>query len=278
MAAAAPPLPRPRSGIGHCGAILSRPWERLSLMVMLAMLLQLLVTPLALGKEVPPLEGRVTDRAGVLTPTEETQIEAVLAAHERATGYQFAVLIERSLEGEPIEGYSIRVVEAWQLGEKGKDDGLLLLVAVEDRKMRIEVGYGLEGDIPDVLAGRIIRDEIAPLFKSGSYAAGITAGLVALMRASGWEPPAAIAIPSTEAPRQSGAGGIARLVFWIGMLILFMGVGGRGGGFLMFLGLSSMGGFGGRHGGGGFGGGGGGFGGFSGGGGGFGGGGASGGW
>ncbi len=240
-----------------------------------ALLIYLFASSGASAKDVPPLTGRVTDQAGVLSAEERTQLGALLAAHEQATGHQFAVLIVPSLEGDPIEDFSIRVVEAWQLGKKGTDDGLLLLVALEDRKMRIEVGYGLEGEIPDALAGRIVREEIRPRFKAGHYADGIAAGLVTLMRVSGWEPPATAGVPQTHTPRSRGPVSLVQVMFWIAMIIFFVFMGGRGGGgWLMLFALHALGG--GRHFGGG-GGGGGGFGGFSGGGG-FGGGGASGDW
>ena len=115
--------------------------------------------------DVPALTGRVVDRADVLPPDAEQRITALLEAHERGSGQQFAVLTVPSLEDDPIEDFSIRVVEAWKLGKKGKDDGLLLLVVPKDRKVRVEVGYGLEGDVTDAVSARVIREVIQPAFR-----------------------------------------------------------------------------------------------------------------
>src|SRR5690606_12649040 len=112
----------------------------------------------ALALDVPPLRGRVNDTAGLLSTEARSALEERLRAHEEATGQQFVLLTIPGLEGEPIENYSIAVVEKWKLGREKEDDGLLLLVSAGDRKMRIEVGYGLEGDIPDAIASRVTRE------------------------------------------------------------------------------------------------------------------------
>ncbi|RMG98070.1 MAG: TPM domain-containing protein, partial [Candidatus Dadabacteria bacterium] len=139
----------------------------------------------AAGLEVPPRPlGRVSDFAGLLKPQERARIEAKLAEIEERTSNQFAVAIFPSLEGEDLEDFSIRLAEAWKIGQKGRDNGVILLVFLEERKVRIEVGYGLEGAIPDVLAGRIIREVLAPRFRQGDYAGGILAAVDALDRAS----------------------------------------------------------------------------------------------
>lgn len=222
--------------------------------------------------DVPELSGRVVDRAGMLSTAQVNALETRLADHETRTGQQFALLTVTSLEGEDIEGYSMRVAEKWAIGRKQKDDGLLMVVALNDRKMRIEVGYGLEEFVPDVLAGRIIRNVMTPKFRSGDYAGGINAAFDALIKAASGdqsELPAA-------APKAKDANwkGLVGPLFWLALFLIIGlggrgGRGGRGGGLIFF---PPMGGYGGR-GGGGFGGGG-----FSGGGGGFGGGGASGNW
>lgn len=231
----------------------------------------LLSSSLARALEVPPLRARVNDLAAALSPQMKGQLEAQLEAYERATGHQMAVLLVPSLEGDPIEDFSIRVAEAWKLGQKGKDDGVLLLVAVNDRKMRIEVGYGLEGDLPDALVGRIMREVMAPAFRQGDLAFGISRAVSAMAKATGGE--GEPLPPPARTRRPEGGGGLSPLLLLGLVLLLFLG-GGRGlGGFL--IGSALGGGFG-R--GGGFGGGGRGGGGFGGGGGGFGGGGASGDW
>jgi len=126
---------------------------------------------------IPPLSARVTDLTQTLSAAEKQSIEAKLADWESRTGNQLAVLIVPSTAPEPIESYSIRVAEAWKLGRKGNDNGALLLVAKDDRKMRIEVGYGLEGTLTDVTSRRIIAEDIAPPFREGKFAAGIEAGI-----------------------------------------------------------------------------------------------------
>lgn len=127
--------------------------------------------------EVPYLTGRVNDYAGMLDPEEESRIAARLEALEQANGAQVVVLTIPSLEGEVLEEFSLRVAETWGLGDEEVDNGLLFLVARDDRKLRLEVGYGLEGVIPDVLAGRILRNVVQPEFRAGRFAAGIEAAV-----------------------------------------------------------------------------------------------------
>lgn len=127
--------------------------------------------------EVPYLTGRVNDYAGMLDPEEESRVAARLEALEQANGAQVVVLTIPSLEGEVLEDYSLRVAETWGLGNEEVDNGLLFLIARDDRKLRLEVGYGLEGVIPDVLAGRILRNVVQPEFRAGRFAAGIEAAV-----------------------------------------------------------------------------------------------------
>jgi len=128
-------------------------------------------------RPVPPLAARVNDLAQTLSPAEQQALEAKLADWETRTGNQLAVLIVPTTQPEPIEAYSIRVAETWKLGRKGNDNGALFLVAKNDRKMRIEVGYGFEGTLTDVTSRRIIAEDVAPLFREGKFAAGINAGV-----------------------------------------------------------------------------------------------------
>jgi len=129
---------------------------------------------------VPKLKGPVNDLAGILSDDKKTEIENFLFEIEKKSDVQIAVLTIPSLEGENCEEYSLRVAETWQLGSKEKDSGVLLLVAVNDKKMRIEVGYGLEASITDAAAGRIIRNVIAPEFKTGNFGSGIFLGVKAI--------------------------------------------------------------------------------------------------
>ncbi|MDH4249389.1 MAG: TPM domain-containing protein, partial [Deltaproteobacteria bacterium] len=125
---------------------------------------------------VPPLQSLVTDLAAVLTEAQRSRLEALLRDLERRKGSQVAVLLVPTTEPEAIEQFGIRVAEAWKLGRKGVDDGAILLVALRDRTLRIEVGYGLEGALTDALAKRIISEVILPRFKNGDLAGGLQAG------------------------------------------------------------------------------------------------------
>lgn len=224
--------------------------------------------------DVPQLERYVTDRAGVLSQGDANSLEQMLAEYDRSTSNQFVVLIIPSLEGESLEEYSMRVAEKNRIGREGNDNGLLFIVAVNDRKMRFEVGYGLESVLTDALTSVIISDIVAPEFRRGDYAGGIRAGMQAAIKAVGGE----FSVTQTaRRPKKKKDGNfLGLIIFLVIMFIVFRGNRrGRGGG-IWFIGGPFGGG--GGFGGGGFGGGGGGFGGFSGGGGSFGGGGASGGW
>lgn len=142
--------------------------------------------PLA-ALEVPPLAAPVTDTAGLLSADQAEQLNQLLLDFENETSNQFAVLIIPSLGGEVLESYSIRVAEAWGLGQADKDNGLLLLVALAERRLRIEVGYGLEGVLTDAFCGRVIDNTIVPYFKNERYFEGIAAGLLELFRQTGDE-------------------------------------------------------------------------------------------
>ncbi len=133
--------------------------------------------------EVPYLTGRVNDYAHILSEETVSQLTIKLEQHETLTTNQIVVLTLPSLEGEDLETFTNKVFETWQLGQKARDNGVLLLVSIQDRKLRIEVGYGLEGVLTDGLCGTIIRNEIVPPFRRGNYDAGITAGVDAIISA-----------------------------------------------------------------------------------------------
>ncbi|MFN4148221.1 MAG: TPM domain-containing protein [Rhodocyclaceae bacterium] len=244
---------------------------------------------------IPPLAARVTDLTGTLVADQRATLESRLAELEREKGAQIAVLLLATTRPETIEQFGIRLAEAWKIGRKGIDDGVIVIVAKEDRAVRIEVGYGLEGAIPDAVAKRIIEDEIVPRFRAGDFYGGLSGAVETLARIIGGE-----ALPSPAGERAGGilpdgegtvfllfimallarfiralfglvgalavagfAGVLAWLVFGslptavvVAVFVLFMSFA-RGG----RSGWSSGGGFGGASGGGGFGGGGGGFGG-----------------
>lgn len=137
---------------------------------------------------VPVLKSRVTDLTGTLDAASRQSLETRLAQLEQAKGAQLAVLLVPTTQPETIEQFSLRVAETWKLGRKGVDDGVLLLVAKNDRTLRIEVGYGLEGAIPDAVAKRVIAETITPRFKQGDFPGGIQAGVDALSRLIQGEP------------------------------------------------------------------------------------------
>lgn len=131
---------------------------------------------------IPAPSGYVNDFVGVLSATEKQTIEDSLVSYEKTSGTEIAVAIIKSLEGDTIEEKAVRLFEEWKIGNKDNDTGILLLAAIDDRKMRIEVGYGLEPLLTDGEAGEIIRNTIAPEFKNNQYAGGITAGIAAIQR------------------------------------------------------------------------------------------------
>ena len=131
--------------------------------------------------DVPYLTGRVVDNGEILSAATRQNLEQTLKAHEERSGDQIAVLTLPSLEGDSVEEFSTRVFDTWKLGRKGKDNGVLMVIAVKDRRMRIEVGYGLEGTLTDVAASRIIRNIMTPRFKNGDYDGGVTEGVNAVV-------------------------------------------------------------------------------------------------
>ncbi len=143
----------------------------------------LVAAALVLALVLPPAPtARVNDYAGLLVPAARAQLEASLARREQATGVQMVVAIFPSLEGENLEDFSIRLAERWRIGQKGLDNGLILTIFPKERRVRLEVGYGLEPVIPDAVAGAIIREEIAPRFREGRYADGIAAAEAAIFQ------------------------------------------------------------------------------------------------
>lgn len=166
---------------------------------------------------VPPLEARVTDLTGTLTANQTAALERELADFEARKGSQIAVLLVPSTRPEAIEQYAIRVAEQWKLGRAGIDDGVLLLVAKADRELRIEVGYGLEGVLPDAIAKRIIAETIAPQFRDGDFHAGILAGIRQMERLIEGEP-----LPPPAVRRAPPAGKLQDVLVpaFVGTLVL----------------------------------------------------------
>ena len=172
---------------------------------LLLILAMALLSPALLRADtaVPKLARHVTDLTGTLTAAQVDQLDAQLVALEKAKGAQLVVLMVGSTESQAIEEYSLAVAEANKIGRKGTDDGVLLLVAKNDRRVRIEVGYGLEGAIPDAANARIIREYIAPKFRSNDYFGGITDAVGALTQLINGEP---LPPPVQGAPSEEHAG------------------------------------------------------------------------
>ena len=272
------------------------------LLAVLWLALLALAAPAA-AQTFPQLTGRVVDQANLLSPEQEGALTGKLAALEQQTGRQFVVATVSSLEDRTIEDYGYRLGRTWGIGDEKRDDGVILLVAPKEKKVRIETGYGARVFLTDAVSSVIIRESILPRFKAGDFPGGITAGadqIITMMSLSEAEAARRAAqAEQREATRATSGAGLIPVVFWIMVIIfvllsMFRRAAGRRyrrrrkGGidpWIVLWGLSELsqasrrgrGGWGGG-GFGGFGGGGGGFGGFSGGGGSFGGGGASGGW
>jgi uncharacterized protein len=228
----------------------------------------------AAGLSFPPLTGRVVDDAGVLSDDTKARLTGILAQLEQKTGDQVVVATLKSLQGQDIATYGYQLGRAWGIGQKGKNNGAILIVAPNDHKVRIEVGYGLEGDLTDAASRIIIENGILPQFRAGNYDAGVEQGAVEIVRLLGGDKVDLSREPEAPQPEHREKGHIPWVVIaFILVWIIF----GRGFWPLFFLGgMGRRGGWGGGgFGGGGLGGGGGGF---SGGGGSFGGGGASGSW
>ena len=251
----------------------------------LRLLFVLLLAQSVFALEVPPPPDRwFTDAAGVVPTTEAAILDTKLKNFEQETGAQFIIYIFPSVEGESIEDFTIRCVERWKVGQKKFDNGLVLFVFIKERKVRVEVGYGLEGTITDAVSRRVIEEQIGPQFRNGAYAAGLNAAADELMRRirTGEKPVEPLQPSGGQAAEPSGIP-IETIIFIIVIFVFFIlpmfsrrRGGGCGGCIPLFI---PMGGGGVTFGGGGFSGGGfGGGGGFSGGGGSFGGGGATGGW
>jgi uncharacterized protein len=180
---------------------------------LLAITLFLLQGFSALALDVPKLKDRVTDLAGKLTPDQISRLDSKLQELERTDSTQVAVLIIPSLEGESPEDYSMRVVETWKLGQKGRDNGALLIIAIKERKIRIEVGYGLEGTLTDARSSQIKRNVISPRLE-GDFYGGIDAGLTEIIKTIHGEYQATPDSRSRSSRRGSGG--------WINLIIILL--------------------------------------------------------
>ncbi len=205
-------------------------------------LVVLLLAVTVQAQDIPTNDGWVTDLGGFLTPQQETTLEHLMESYKRGSGHEIALLTVPDLGGRSLEGYALEVARQWRIGQQEENNGALLLVARAERKVRIEVGRGLEGTITDAISGRIIRGAIAPEFKKGRLYEGLRAGVEAMHAAAGGE---YAKIPKEKKGRSGGGMGLLPMII---MIIIFSrlfrrgrgGRGGRGGGLLGGLFLGSM--------------------------------------
>ena len=184
-------------------------------------LICVLTVPNLLAIEVPPLTARVNDTAGMLAAATRQQLEGVLVGLEQTDSTQIVVLTIPTLGGEVLEEFSIKVLDQWKIGQKGLDNGAMLLIAKNDRKIRIEVGYGLEGSLTDLMAGRIIRNVIVPNFKAGNFDQGVIDGVQAMISVVRGEYQASDKGPGggqRQREGTAGLGGLFAFIFFISML------------------------------------------------------------
>jgi uncharacterized protein len=168
----------------------------------------------------PPLSGRVVDEAGLLSPAERESLTETLKAHEEATGNQVVVVTLKSLQGTSIEDYGYQLGRSWGIGQKGRDSGVLLIVVPMERKVRIEVGYGLEGALTDATSRLIIERIMTPAFRSGQFGPGIVAGVGAILKVISGE---AAPVPEKHATKSKEAAvDLLPAILIFGGLILFM--------------------------------------------------------
>ena len=175
--------------------------------------------PAGAEQAIPALTARVNDLTGTLTSEQREALDAKLATLERETGAQVAVLIVASVQPEGVEQYALRVVEAWKLGRQGIDDGALLLIAKDDRRLRIEVGYGLEGALNDAIAKRIISETITPRFREGDFYGGVDAGVEAMLKVIAGEP---LPAPETQSSTSADVDDRFEQLLFAGFVLVFV--------------------------------------------------------
>jgi uncharacterized protein len=211
---------------------LSRPVAR-TLGVLAALVALLLVaSPVAAAPTFPPLSGRVVDQANLLSPAQEAELTQKLEALQRASSRQLVVATVSSLQDVPIEDYGYQLGRAWRIGQQGANNGVILLVAPNEKRVRIEVGYGLEPILPDALASRIIEQQIVPRFRANDYAGGIIAGsdaIIAQLQAPLETAERTAAAAERTRTEQGGARSNRHrssspwpLIFWIGVTLIII--------------------------------------------------------
>lgn len=180
----------------------------------------------ASAQSFPALSGRVVDQANIIPPTEEAALTAQLADLEKSTGHQLVVATVNDLEGQDVSDYGYKLGRAWKIGDEARDDGVLFLIAPNERKMNISVGYGLEPILTDALSGRIIRNDVTPRFKAGDYPGGVQAGVNAIAQQIQLPPEEAALraqqAAKADAERNDSAGAFGALFFWLFVFFFFI--------------------------------------------------------
>jgi uncharacterized protein len=193
-----------------------RAFLRVALPVLIAALLA--STEAHADKAVPYLSGRVVDDGHMLSQATRDRLESTLAGLEKETTDQVAVLTVDSLDGEAVDTYSVRVAHTWQLGQKGKDNGILLLVSRQDHKLRLEVGYGLEGSLTDLQSREILDDVIRPRFQQGDFDGGVEAGVGAVIKLLHGQP-----LPQSAVQSKKDSPGLAGLIVGLSLFTVVIG-------------------------------------------------------
>jgi uncharacterized protein len=200
--------------------------------LLLAFALATLATAPAVAQTFPALSGRVVDAANILSPETEAQLTARLEALETQSQRQLVVATVPDLEGYDVADYGYRLGREWGIGDKERNDGVLLLIAPNDRRMHIAVGYGLEPVLTDALSAQIIRNTITPHFRDGNFDAGVTAGVDAIAEQLTLPPEEAERIAGEAAVEEVSDGAVGMIIFWVfvGLFIFLVVIGNRGGG------------------------------------------------
>ncbi|MGD2270767.1 MAG: TPM domain-containing protein [Desulfobacterales bacterium] len=192
--------------------------NKISCVWTVAAVLVLFPAAVLLALEVPQLKGRVNDYAGMLSAHTERRLDETLRRLEQTDSTQIVVFTIPSLQGENLEAFSIRVAEQWEIGQKGLDNGAILLIAKKERKIRIEVGYGLEGRLTDLVSGQVIRNVIVPQFRAGNIDQGVMDGVQAMIAVVHGEFTAATKTKTREGRKTGSHPGIFSLVFFVALI------------------------------------------------------------
>ncbi|NNK96005.1 MAG: TPM domain-containing protein [Desulfobacterales bacterium] len=194
-------------------------WNKKLASLVLLLLLFFITSERLFAANIPALKSRVNDYAGMLSASTISQLDFILGELEKTDSTQIVILTIPALAGDSLEGFSLKVAEKWGIGQQDKDNGALLVIARDDRKLRIEVGYGLEGTLTDLVAGQIIRNIITPQFRQGSFNQGVIDGTGAMIAAVKGEYQADAALPGKSANKRFDPGGLITTLLFISFFV-----------------------------------------------------------